>query len=330
MKIRNLFVILFLIVFIGFNAFRFYNAHQKIQVELARIAQEQEEMQRKIREEEQRKLKLYGECLNQEYQEEMKTEEIKDLIIKVENYSKERKISYYYQNLKNDFKMSLNENTNYYGASLYKMLDIIYLINKSNAGELDLNTKLTYKKIHQKNNSLGMEKISLNSQVTIKDLLKYIGQYSDNTAHAMIVDYIGLNKLRALGRELGAVNMMDDNAYGQANTKEITIYIKKIYELIALDNDNSKLLKEILDSNYYNALNIDDINYYHKYGMWDIYYHDAGIAIGNEPYILVVMSTLRNKDYKGAFANVSAQMLKLNTDLITSQREFCQGLVYGG
>ncbi|NLA32358.1 MAG: serine hydrolase [Mollicutes bacterium] len=330
MKKRNRPLILFLIFLIGGGTYYFQGVIRRHHLEQAIIITEKNKAEAKRKEEEARKQKAFNECLASEFSEEMETEEINSLTEKIRVYGEEHNLSYHYQNLNNNYLIKLNTTKSYYAASLYKLLDLIYLVELSNQGEIDLNHNLIYKKNHKKNNSLGMEKHQLNSEISIKDLIRYVGNYSDNTAHAMLVDYIKLTNLRTLGKEMSAVNLMDDNGYGISNIKEITSYMLRINELINLNNENSNLLKEAMNSDYYNALNIEETKFYHKYGMWDVYYHDAGISIGNNPYLLVIMSQLRNKDYENVFREMSQKIYEFNTELINTQKNFCQELVYGG
>ena len=58
----------------------------------------------------------------------------------------------YFWDIKNNFKIIKNENQKFYGASLIKLLEAIYLIQK----EVDLSNTVTYQPKHKKMDSLNI------------------------------------------------------------------------------------------------------------------------------------------------------------------------------
>ena len=63
---------------------------------------------------------------------------------------------------------------------------------------------LTYTKKYRMGASAYMKEISYGTNVSLRDLVKYSITASDNTAHKMIVDYIGVSTLKEYGKSLGA------------------------------------------------------------------------------------------------------------------------------
>lgn len=145
----------------------------------------------------------------------------------------------------------------YYGASLVKTLDAIYLYDNNMVDE---------------------------------DLEYYIDRaisVSDNDAHRYLVDYIGKDTLRDYGINLGAVNTLsDDGIYGDTTVIDQIAYYKKAYEL-AKKNEN---FKAPFLNDFHNYIKINNLPTMHKHGYYGQWFHDAGIVFDEEPYIVVILT----------------------------------------
>lgn len=271
----------------------------------------------------------YEICLNLEYKDEMKNEEIITLENEIETYASKYKLSYKFATLDNDYSLSYKETTNYFAASLYKLLDLIYLVEKDNLEELSLDEEIKYSTSNYVGSSEGMKDVKNGTLITLRELLSYILEYSDNTAHNVLLSYISKSKLRELGTSLGAKNVMNDYGYGRGNVNEIFAYLVKVNELISVGNENSEFIKNHMDNDYYNAINIPEVRYYHKWGGSENYFHNVGIAIDND-YMIIIMSQIRHLNYTEVFNKLSSYFYNLNNKLINSQEDYCNELIYGG
>lgn len=329
MKFKKFLFLFFIVIGIFFFiVFMYDNYLANIRLYELKVLEEE----RLLLEEKTRKENLikYNNCLNEKFNEQMKNDELISLEEEIHNYANNYSISYMFYPNDEYYVLNGKINKTYYAASLYKLLDLIYLIDKNNTGLIDLdNETMTYKSSYYRKYSTGMDQEKFNTKITIRKLLSHLITYSDNTAHAMLVEYIGLNNLRELGKSLGASNVMNNQNYGNSNVYEMSLYLKKIQELINLNNDNSIFIKKIMNNTNDNSLNIEETNYYHKYGMYDIYYHDLGIAVKND-YAVIIMSELRNKNYQLIFSQMSSYFYKLNDTIDSSKQSYCNRLVYGG
>lgn len=182
-------------------------------------------------------------------------------------------VSVGYYNLISGESYYYNKNQIYYGASLIKTLDALYLYDKNMVND-------------NINNYINMA-ISI----------------SDNNAHEYLINYIGKNNLREYGVSLGAKNVLttEDN-FGLTNVSDQIVYMKKLYNLT--NNKNDELKKYFINS-YGNFLKIDNVDVMHKYGYYGDYYHNVGIVLDDEPYIIVVLTSEAKKDYKNIINNIS-------------------------
>ena len=174
-------------------------------------------------------------------------------------------------------KYLYQENKIYYGASLIKTLDAIYLYDKGLVND------------------------------AIRPYIDKAISVSDNDSHHYLVNYIGKSNLKNYGIGLGAYNTLSGNDYyGNTTVKDQIIYLKKLYN-ISKDNDE---LKSYFINNYGNYLKINDIEVMHKYGYYGQYYHDVGIVLDDEPYIVVILTNHGNDNKKEIINNLSNLMYK--------------------
>lgn len=146
----------------------------------------------------------------------------------------------------------------YYGASLIKTLDAVYLYDKNMV-----------------NND-------------IKNYIDRAISVSDNDAHIYLINYIGRDVLKQYGISLGAPNTLsyEGSNYGDTTVSDQLAYYKKAYEIAKNNND----FKSPFVNDFYNYIKIDDLTTMHKHGYYDEWYHDAGIIFDTEPYIVVILT----------------------------------------
>lgn len=205
----------------------------------------------------------------------------------LENYIKNNNynLSIGYYNIKDDFTYKYNEDKLYYGASLIKTLDALYVYEKMNiTNDLKNNVKLAIEK-------------------------------SDNKAHQFLVKTIGFNNLKNYGFSLGAQNILTNGneLYGYTNVSDQLIIWQELYHYINdinIDSSKREELKNYFINNYYNYLKFESSPIImHKYGYYDKYFHDVGIVLASSPYIIVILT----KETKNNFGIVTEISRKIYT-----------------
>ena len=212
-------------------------------------------------------------------------EVIKDKIEDIENYieSNNYKVSVGYYSFSKDYTYTYNEDEIYFGASLIKTLDALYIY----------------------------EQTELND--TTRNLVKYAISISDNESHYKLLDIIGYNTLKEYGINLGALNTLKgDKVNGYTTVEDQFIYLKKLYDFIN-NNELGDELKEYFINDYGLRLNFDDsLMIMHKFGHYDNVYHDVGIVLTDEPYIIVVLTKESKNDYSTIIRTISNKVYELN------------------
>ena len=305
-------------------------------IEGYRYAQEQErikEEERKRIEEENRLKKLYDDCLVRPLDENDTSEEISAYVTDLNKYiSKNYEMSVMYEDLTYGFTYSYNESKSYYAASTIKSLGAIYIYEKAYKGEIDLDDTMVYSSKYYRGASKGMKKHKYGDKVKLRDLVKYSVIYSDNTAHNMIVNYVGVDKLRAYGKELGADKThLNGDLFGYIDLSDANIYMKKLYDVINNTGDYGRELENYFLDAEQNSLSLEeyDIKAAHKYGEYEYVYHDIGIVYTEKPYVVAVLTHEGRHDYDSIIKDINGRVYALHNMYYSNRESYCKNSVYG-
>ncbi len=286
--------------------------------EIERLKQEKEEQERL---EKQEKEKKYQTCMLSPYQSESLQSEIDALEKEYEGWN----LSFYVEDVVNEYTMNKTENTVYFGASVIKLVDVLYLINKAMAGEVDLSTTMTYESKHQYVYSEGMKNHKIGDEVPLKEIMEYAISVSDNTAHMMLLDYIGIENLRKFAESINVkTTISSSDKFGNLRAIDGYNILKEAYRILSLQNEYSYFLEDIMDSDYYNELNFDDVRFLHKYGYASRHYNEIGIYYQNEnPYLVSIFTRYAYDDYSKIIGDLSKKIYNIYSKNYEAKKEYC-------
>lgn len=308
-------IICCLIGIFGYKQYETYVDEQE-RIEAERLAQIEKEKEEK-----------YNQCLVKEVEVTEVTEEIvklqNELNFVLENYN----VSVYYEDLNSGFDYKYNENEVIYGASLIKLVDALYLYDN----DIDFNNTMKYESKYIKASSKGMDSRTVGEEVSLLDLMKYSLTVSDNTAHVMLVDYIGYNNLRDYGRSLGAsaiLNGVGGEKYGNQTANDTNIYLKRAYEIMTEENDGN-YLREFMSNDYQNHLLLDNkVDVAHKYGSYSSYFHNIGIVFDENPYTISILTHHGNGNYKEIIKNIHKKINEIHLTFRDNRKTLCYKEIY--
>ena len=276
---------------------------------------------------------LYEECLKRPLNDNDKTGEILLAEEELTNYLKKNySTSVLYEDLSLGFSYSYNPDVVYYAASTIKSLDALYIYTKAAAGELDLDETMTYSKKYKWNSSKEMSKYSYGDKVSFRNLVKYAITVSDNTAHQMLVAYIGRGKLKEFGNSLGAENtLVGSDNFGNISVTDAIIYMKAINEFINNNDELGAELKSYFVQADQNGLKFEDlgIEAAHKYGEYSYFYHDIGIVYDENPYVIAILTHEGNDDFLEIVKDINKHVYELHKAYNTNRENVCHLEVYG-
>jgi len=270
-----------------------------------------------------RQAEKYNECLAEKYQEDA---EVEAKIATLNNYIKTNypytSIEYY--DLNTNLTYTYNSQAVYYGASLIKTLDALYIYNKALEDSSILDEELTYASSYKRASSLGMQNYTFGTKVSIRDLVKYAISVSDNSAHQMLVNYIGFSKLKAYGNAIGNdYTLVGGDNYGSIDLDDAFNYMVELNKYLNNNKELGTELKSYFNNDYDNFLDLDNVNIIHKYGYYGSYFHDIGIAEDNDPYIIIVLTNYGLDNFKTIVNNISKKINELHEYYHTEKRDNC-------
>ena len=307
-------------------------AFGSIKIYLDKKAEEQRQYELYLEEqkriaEEKRKAEIYENCQNTPYLADTTTEKINEFLTK---YSNEN-FAIYFEDINNEYTILKNETTSFYGASLIKVLDATYLIRKALAGEIDLKTEtVTYEARHKRDYSLGMDNHTIGEQISLETLIGYALSVSDNAAHEMLYEYIGVNNLRTYASSLGiTITANSVEHFGYLNADYTHKILEEVYDIILMDNSYSELLTTNMNNTYFNSLNFDDVVILHKYGSYNPYFHDIGIYNDEEyPYFISVMTTIGEQASPNKITELHQEIRTIYEENLEAKENYCYALAY--
>ncbi len=253
-----------------------------------------------------------------------KSENINTQIEKLKQEYQNKDLSFYFEDIINQYTIKQDETSTYFGASVIKLVEVLYLLNEAIAGRVDLSTPIKYESKHQFMYSIGMEKHQVGDEVPLKEVMEYAISVSDNSAHMMLFDFIGLEKIREFAN---SINVKTSISYSDkfGNLRAIDGYniLKEAYRILSLHNEYSEFLEKIMHNEYYNYLNFDDVEFLHKYGYSDRYYNDIGIYNGENPYLISVFTRYAYDDYQNIVKTLSKKIYNIYEQNFNEKKEYC-------
>lgn len=240
--------------------------------------------------------------------------EINEIIPQVEG---EVCINFYDLDKNNGF--SINGDKKVLSASMIKLLILAELMKKNSENKFSLSDTIMIKDFMKIGGDGVLKELNSGHHFTLKELATLMIIVSDNQATNVLIDFLGMENINQLGRELGLKEtflgrkMMDTEARknGYDNytcADDISLLLKLIYQEKLINKKASQLMLDILlrqqQRERLQRYLPSDIKIAHKCGDLDNLENDGGIIwLGDKTYILVIltngMSNLQCKETIG-------------------------------
>ena len=209
------------------------------------------------------------------------------------------------------------------------MLDAIYIYEKAFNKELDLDEEMTYSAKYKWGASTIIGKKKYGDKIKLRDLVKYAIIYSDNSAHIMLLDYIGKGTLKEYGKSLGAKFTLMGDQFGSISAYDSMVYIEKLDKLIETNTADAKELKSYFVDSEQNYLNFPDENIEaaQKYGEYEAYYHENGIVYAKDKYYISIL-TLHGKNEE-VIRTINSKIYELHKTFHEERVKTCEQIKTG-
>ncbi len=240
----------------------------------------------------------------------------------IENYKINQGVvaaSVYIRDYEGNGWMALNENEKYEPGSLFKVpIMIAYLkMNEQNPGVLEKELVFNQTFSFDKKVAYKSKTIQLGKTYKIKELLRYMIEYSDNNATALLNNNLKTSVLEKLFVDFG-LQKPDIHAKNYYFTvKECSIFMLSLYNASYLTIDDSEFAASLLSKSEFNdgikkfiPKEVKTISKFGESGTnVEMQLHETAIVyLKNRPYLLTVMT--KGKDNK-SLSNLISEISKL-------------------
>jgi beta-lactamase class A len=187
---------------------------------------------------------------------------------------------------------SYNEGETFQAASLMKLPVMVSMYKEAELENVDLESTYKLRAEDKAEGSGNLYLKPVGTQLSYRDLIRLMGQESDNTAFRAAVFILGEEKVAGYIKEFGMVSTSYEE--NKTTPKDIGELFNKIWRgEIINEKDSSELLGFLTDTVYENHLPAgipDKVRVAHKYAREVHVVNDAGIVYADKPFILVILS----------------------------------------
>ena len=229
-------------------------------------------------------------------------------------------INFYDLNKNNGF--SINGDKKVLSASMIKLLILAELMKKIFENKFSLSDTVMMANFMKIGGDGVLKELNTGHHFTLKELATLMIIVSDNQATNILIDFLGMENINQLGKELDLKEtflgrkMMDAEARkkGYDNytcADDISLLLKLIYQEKLINKEASQLMLDILlrqqQGERLQRYLPSDIKIAHKCGDLDNLENDGGIIwLGDRAYILVVLTNgMSNLQCKQTIGKIS-------------------------
>ncbi len=131
--------------------------------------------------------------------------------------------------------------------------------------------------------------------LTWKELFEYTLLYSDNVAFRQLRDTFGMTSFQALATELS----FQGTSYGfmQLTAKDCGKFLEELYRFFVTESPYATWMQELMCRSAHTVMipaAVSPVKAAHKYGWDENAYHDMAVVLDEDPYVLVIMTTLED------------------------------------
>lgn len=243
--------------------------------------------------------------------------EIEKIILQVEG-----KVSVNFYDLNKTDGFSINGNEKVLSASIIKLLILAELLKKASENKFSLSDTITITNFMKTEGDGVLKELNTGHRFSLKELATLMIIVSDNQATNILIDFLGMENINLLGKELGLKEtilerrMMDTearkNGYDNyTSADDISLLLKRIYQEKLINKEASQVMLDILlrqqQGERLQRYLPTDIKIAHKCGDLDNLENDGGIIwFGDKAYILVVLTSgMSNLQCKWTIGKIS-------------------------
>lgn len=324
-KIRKSVVIIFLVLLILLLVFVLFGLKKHKPEEKKDTKAETKEVENPVDKDMELKKQKYEECMKQPYKMETLDQEFDELFKSYASLN----LGISFKDVNNDYVYYLNPKKGYYSGCVVKIFSVIYFVEKARAGEIDLHSTLTYRPEDKHQFSDMTDQHNFYDEIPITTLIRYMLTISDNSAYFIIIHHYGADTFNNYFRDKYGIHLTFTNNHpfiSNYNAELANRSLELLYDVLKVDDEYSKLIRESMANEVENTLNFDDVKFLHKYGEYDVWHNDIGIYDSDNPYLVAILTTAAYGDYKGLISGVNKDLYTIYKKNLDSKEEYCKGI----
>jgi beta-lactamase class A len=219
----------------------------------------------------------------------------------------------YVVDLDSGFSYGVDEKKVMEAASLIKLPVFATLYKQSEEGKINLETKYTLKESDKRAGSGSLSGKANGTVFTYRELAKYMGQQSDNTAFNIFRNILGDTTIEAEAKNIGMLSTsVKDN---ETSPYDIGTFFLKLWkgEIVSIKN-RDEILGYLTKTIYEDWIpkGIPEVRVAHKFGREVNVTNDAGIVFADKPFILVLMSEgIKYSESDAVFPTLASQIYNI-------------------
>ena len=277
---------------------------------------------------------LECETLNKATNIEIKTfdQHIEQLVNQSKNEGKANKIAVYFRDLNNGPWFGINQDENFFPASLIKVPVMIAYFKKAEQEPQILEQELRFDENIPDANNLQHFKpaqtIEVGKVYKISELIEKMVIYSDNNAYQLLLNHIGPESIMQVFRDLGLPPPKYQDTEDVNSVHDYATFWRVLFNASYLNREDSKKALEILTKTIFSQGIVagipSNVQVAHKFGNYirgvEIQMHDCGIVYyPQKPYIACIMTRGTDVDKQiGVMQDISRKIYQEVNDQTTS------------
>lgn len=200
----------------------------------------------------------------------------------------------YVVNLESGFSFGVYEDEEFTPASLNKLPVMLAMYMEAEKGNLNLETKYSLKATDKRGGSGSLYQKPQGFVLTYRDMVRYMGKESDNTAFNIASGILGREKIEGVIKEIGMTDTRVSGEDQKTTPYDVGLLFKKLWEGSLVSKKSADEILEYLTGTIYENWLVagipKEVKVAHKYGRELHVVNDAGIVFGERPYIVVILS----------------------------------------
>ncbi len=201
-------------------------------------------------------------------------------------------------------------------ASLIKLPVFIALYQEVEKGNIDLETKYSLKNSDKRAGSGSLAGKPAGTVLTYRDLVRYMGKESDNTAFNILRNVLGDAKIAQVITAIGMTKTsLEEN---ETSPEDIGLLFQKLWNKeLTNEGDRDEILGYLTDTIYEDWLVKgipDEVRVAHKYGREIHVVNDGGIVFAKDPFVIVIMTQgIIEKEADEGFPDLAKTIYEIET-----------------